>query len=57
MRALQGFNIGGPDAGPVFTGEQDDTCQHINENGQQCIRPAGHTEDLHFYPEPEEETS
>jgi hypothetical protein len=52
---IRGFNVGGADAGPVFTGEESDTCQYVNENGQKCIRPRGHTEGLHFYPEPEEE--
>jgi hypothetical protein len=54
MRTLQGFNVGGPDAGPVFTGEDDDTCTHVNENGHTCIRPCGHTEGLHRYAQSEE---
>jgi hypothetical protein len=54
MRTLQGFNVGGPDPGPVFTGEQDDTCTHVNDEGHKCIRPRGHTVGLHRYPETEE---
>jgi hypothetical protein len=55
MSTLKGFNVGGADAGPVFSDEYDDTCQYVNEAGQKCIRPRGHTEGMHFFPEPEEE--
>ncbi len=52
---IRGFGVGGPDAGPeldpaIF----DDTCQYVNEDGVKCIRPRGHTEGLHFYPEAQE---
>jgi len=52
---VRGFNIGGSDAGPVFSDEYDDTCQYVREDGVQCIRPRGHTEGMHMYPEMEEE--
>jgi len=28
----------------------DDKCRYIREDGVRCIRPKGHTADLHFYP-------
>jgi hypothetical protein len=38
MRSLQGLNIGGADAGPVWQGEQDDICPQPD-----CTRPRHHT--------------
>jgi hypothetical protein len=55
MRSLQGFNVGGDAAGPVFSDEDDDTCPYVNEDGVKCIRPRGHTEGLHRFPEMKEE--
>jgi hypothetical protein len=54
MRTLKGFNVGGPDSGPVFTNEDDDLCTHVNAGGHKCIRPRGHTAGLHFYEHSEE---
>jgi hypothetical protein len=54
MSTLKGFNVGGSDAGPVFSDEYDDTCTRVNENGHKCIRPRGHTEGLHRYAHSEE---
>ena len=56
MRVMKGWNVGIPgESGPQWEGDEDDSCQHINENGQKCIRPRGHTEGLHFYPKTEQE--
>jgi hypothetical protein len=53
---IRGFGVGGPAAGPELDpATYDDKCRHTREDGVQCIRPKGHTADLHFYPPETEE--
>jgi hypothetical protein len=57
MRHMTGWNVGtAGENGPVWEGDEDDTCQYVNEAGQKCIRPRVHTPGLHRYPETEGES-